>query len=152
MPRLTIRNQMIAVAVLALLMIDARFAILSLIMAGALTTLLPQNASRWPIPYLASLSCIYLPFSWIVLMDYPWNSYRWHWIKLWPIAPGLPAGLPFHASEFAENFVSGVVTLALVALTTKLGARGRKSLIVTNMIALILSGMVSFVAYQLFLF
>jgi hypothetical protein len=83
-------------------------------------------------------------------MDYPWNSYRWTWIKLWPILPGLPAGFFFHPNDPVEFFVSGIATLGLVVLLTRLGAIGQRSLIVTNGIALILAAMVSFATYQLF--
>jgi len=151
MPRLTIRNLMIAVALLALEMADARLAIVLLLLAGAAATLLPRNR-RWAVPYFVTLSCLYLPFSWLVLINYPWDSYRWHWIQRWPTAPGLPAGLFFHSNQFVESFVAGMTTLGLIVLLTWVGARGLKSLIAANGVALILAAMVSLVAYQLFWF
>jgi len=151
MPRLTIRNLMIAVAILALVMADARLATTLLLLAGAAATLLPRNR-RWAVSYFVTLACLYLPFTWLILMNYPWDSYRWHWIHRWPLAPGLPAGLFFHSNQFVESFVAGMMTLGLVILLTWLGARGRKSFIAVNGLALILAGMESFVAYQLFWF
>ena len=85
-------------------------------------------------------------------MDYPWSEYRCSWVKLWPILPGLPAGVFFHSSQFAESFVAGMMTLGLVILLTSLGTKGRRVLIMANGLALILAAMVSFVAYQLFRF
>src|SRR3954452_18627642 len=57
-----------------------------------------------------ALACLYAPYAWLVLIDHPWDSYRWHWIRMWPVLPGLlvhaihlggslaarPAGLPGH--------------------------------------------------------
>ena len=34
------------------------------------------------------LVCLYAPYAWIVLIDAPWDSYRWLWIKLWLLLPG----------------------------------------------------------------
>lgn len=33
------------------------------------------------------LAALYVPQSWYFLMDYPWNSYRLFWLKLFPMLP-----------------------------------------------------------------
>ena len=38
---------------------------------------------------LLVLFCLYAPYAWLVLIDYPWDSYRWQWIKMWPVLPGI---------------------------------------------------------------
>jgi hypothetical protein len=152
MPRFSVRHLMIAVAITALLMSDPRIALVLLILAGSAATLQNRHRRRGATPYFVTLACVYLPFSWLVLMDYPWDSYRWFWIKLWPILPGLPAGMFFHPNNSVEFFVCGIATLGLVVLPTSLGAKGRKALILANGLALILAATASFVAYQLFWF
>jgi hypothetical protein len=150
MPRFSIRHLMTAVAITALLISDPRIALVLLILAGSIASLQNRYRRRWAVPYFVTLACVYLPFSWLVLTDYPWGDYRWFWIKLWPVLPGLPAGMFFHPNDSVEFFVSGIVTVGVVVLLTRVGASGRKSLIVTNGIALILAAMDSFIAYQLF--
>ena len=47
---------------------------------------------------------LFLPSAWPVLIDHPWDSYRWTWVRLWPILPGfLPGALvaPTWASSLA---------------------------------------------------
>lgn len=150
MPRFTIRGLMIAVVALAMLLADPRLGALLLILTGAVAAFVTRKRSRWAVPYVVTLACVYLPYSWLVLMDYPWNSYRWTWIALWPILPGLPAGMFFHPNDAVEFFVAGVAALALVLLFTRLGAMGRRSLIAASVVALLLEAEASFVAYQLF--
>lgn len=150
MPRFTIRGLMIAVVALALLLADPRLGTLLLILAGSVAAFVTGKRSRWAVPYGVTLACVYLPYAWLVLIDYPWNSYRWTWVMLWPILPGLLAGIFFHPNDAVEFFVDGVVALALVLLFTRLGAIGRRSLVVASGVALLLEAVASFVAYQLF--
>ena len=41
------------------------------------------------------LAVVYAPFcAWVFLEDYPWDQYRWHWVKVLPLMPTLlPADL-----------------------------------------------------------
>jgi hypothetical protein len=95
------------------------------------------------------VACLYLPFAWVV-WDYPWDDYRWSWIKLWPVLPGLVAGIFVHPNVDLMGLVSGTTALLLVALFTRLGASGRAALIGVNAIVLIGAGLESWIAYQLF--
>src|ERR1700761_7892938 len=119
MPRFTIRGLMIAVVALALLLADPRLGTLLLILAGSVAAFVTRKRGRWAASYAVTLACVYLPYAWLVLIDYPWNSYRWTWVKLWPILPGLLAGMFFHPNDAVEFLVDGVATLALVLLFTR---------------------------------
>jgi hypothetical protein len=96
--------------------------------------------------------CLYLPFSWVVLMSYPWNSYHLHWLKLLPVLPGfLPAAFAFHANSTVECCVAGVITATLMAaltwLTTK---RGDDGVLSATTIALAISLPTSLLLYGAF--
>ncbi len=55
------------------------------------------------------LAALYVPQSWFFLMDYPWNSYRLTWLKLFP---GLPTFFPVALLPYPNG------TLAAIALWT----------------------------------
>ncbi len=155
--RFTVRRLMIAVAVIALAFFDARLATFVVIVSGSLfasCSLLAEpvggRSRRWAVPFFVSLACLYLPFAWVI-WDYPWDDYRWHWIKLWPILPGLAAGMFLHPNDSAMALVSGAVAVLLLAFLTATGASGRAALVVSNGIALIGCGLESWLAYHLFL-
>jgi hypothetical protein len=148
---------MSAVVVIALALFDARLTTLLLILFGsvvAIRSFLAEptggRARRWGVAYFVSVSCLYLPFAW-VLWDYPWDSYRWGWVKLWPVLPGIAAGMFVHPHDSLMTLVSGAVAILLVALFTTWGASGRVALVGANGIALIGSVMESWLAYQLFI-
>jgi hypothetical protein len=154
--RFTVQGMMAAVAVVALALFDTQLTMLLLLGTGAVLAVGSLLAERtggrprpWAVPYLVTLACLYLPFAW-VLGDYPWDSYRWHWVKLWPVLPGLVAGLFVHRNDSAMTLVLGATSVLLVLLFTTLGTSGRKALVVANGLALVGSGLESWLAYQLF--
>lgn len=67
---------------------------------------------------------LWLPFAWLVLVDHPWNGYRWFWIQSWPILPGFIAGLPFYENEPRMFAVMGLAAAGLFAFLVWLGAPG----------------------------
>ncbi len=104
---------------------------------------------------LMALVCLYAPYSWLVLIDVPWDGYRWHWIKMWPVLPGILA----HASQtihllpdWIGFLIMGVVTAGIVALITMLAARGKRSALIVSIIVGLLSCANSWISYRLFLF
>ncbi len=105
---------------------------------------------QWPTALLVAVCVLYLPFLWILLIDYPWDGYRFFWLKLWLILPGLLAGLPFHPNDFREFTAMGVATLLLVGLVTWLGSFKRSWLLVLAVLALALESYTSMLAYHLF--
>lgn len=156
-PRFTLGRSMAATAVIALALADARLATVLLLAAGCGIALWSLGAGRRDgrsrgraVAYLATLACLYLPFAW-VLGDYPWDGYRWHWIRLAPVLPGLPAGLVAHPNDRLENLVAGAATVLLVAAFTAWGSSGRKGLVAACGVALAAACAESWIAYQLFL-
>jgi hypothetical protein len=155
--RFTVQQLMAAVAVFALALSDAQLTTFVLIVTGAVVAVRSLFAERtggrscrWAIPYFVTLACLYLPFAW-VLCDYRWDSYRWHWVKLWPVLPGLVAGLFVHPNDYAMALISGTMAVFLIVLFTTLGTSGRKAMVVANGLALVGSALESWLAYQLFL-
>jgi hypothetical protein len=98
---------------------------------------------------------LYVPFSWILLLNYPWSDYRLFWLKLWPILPGflagfLPGPMLYGAHLPYELETMGVTTcLALIALTW-LGSLSRRWLCVAAGIALLISVPSAAIAYGVF--
>lgn len=156
--RFTLRGLMLGVVVIALILYSVPLTTLFLVLAGSilairvrLTEPIGGGSRRWAVPYLVTLACLYLPFAW-VLGDYPWDDYRWHWIKLWPVLPGLIAGMLVHPNDSAMLALSGLATFLLIGLFTALGALGRRALVLASVLALSGAVLESMLAYQLFLF
>ncbi len=99
---------------------------------------------------------MYAPFGWLLFIDYPWNSYHWLWVRMWPILPGLPATillrsfLRLRLPDWAEMMCMGVFALSLLGLFTWLGTRGKRWLIFTAAAGLALSCCNGWVGYLLF--
>jgi hypothetical protein len=99
------------------------------------------------------LPLLYLPYEWLLVIDYPWGSYRWHWIVSWP---GLPLRLMLHPlinrwSATVECIVATIATVPLVCVLVYLGSRGRKALASVSLVVLLLSLVNSWIAYKAFL-
>lgn len=58
----------------------------------ALAELLRRSARRKSIvSFVVLLLAFYGPYSWVFFIEYPWNSYHWSWVWMFP---GLPMLLP----------------------------------------------------------
>ena len=114
----------------------------------ALATVLPPRV-RWAL--LTVVVCAYGPYAWL-LDDYPWQDYRWGWIGMWPILPGmLPGAYFFHSKyEFLELPVMGVSTLVFLMTATFIGAQRKRLLLFTALIILALSILNSVFLYGAF--
>jgi hypothetical protein len=113
-------------------------------------TLLDRPIAR----ILMVLVCLYAPYAWLVLIDYPWDGYRWLWIKLWLVLPGIlvPFIQPIHRlPDWMGFIIMGVVTCVIVALSTVLAARSKGSAIIVSIIVGLLSCANSWISYRLFL-
>jgi hypothetical protein len=104
---------------------------------------------------ILGLAGLYLPYSWLVLMDNPWDAYRWTWIRLWPILPGLfvlelPGLYPLPGD--LGLLLAGLTATPILVFVVLLARRSRRSAVVVGAVVLVLSGANSWVAYQLFLF
>ena len=99
-----------------------------------------------------TLPCVYLPYAWLLFTDYPWSSYRWHWVAMWP---GLPALFPtqFLLGRFSgavEMAGMGVLAAVLVSTVVYLCSRSTHWLIAVAAIVLTLSSLNSFGAWHAF--
>lgn len=116
---------------------------------------------RWLRSALVMLPCIYVPYLWIFLIDHPWDSYRAFWAMRFPVMPAfVPTFLlrallqPFvdiHPMRDGVQLAVFALITALIVLTSLwLGSRGRRSLIVTAVVVLLLSIACAFGAHGLF--
>jgi hypothetical protein len=114
-------------------------------------TLLDSQIAR----ILMVLVCLYAPYAWLVLIDYPWDSYRWLWLKMWLVLPGILVRLipAIHLlPDWMGFLIMGAVTCGIVLLSTVLAARSKRSAIIVSIIVGLLSCANSWVAHRLFLF
>jgi hypothetical protein len=103
---------------------------------------------------LLVLVCLYAPYVWLVLIDYSWNSYRWQWIKMWLVLPGILVHIiqAIHLlPDWMGFLIMGAVTCGIVALSTILAARSKRSAIIVSIIVGLLSCANSWITYKLFL-
>jgi hypothetical protein len=104
---------------------------------------------------LLVMVCLYAPYSWLVLIDYPWDAYRWLWIKLWLVLPGILVLLSrtIHLlPDWMRLLIMGAVASGIVALSTVIAARSKRSAIMVSIIVGLLSCANSWISYRLFLF
>jgi hypothetical protein len=95
---------------------------------------------------------LYVPFSWLILLDYPWSEYHLSWLKMWPVLPGiLPEAIWFHHVD-QPYLVMGIVMAALLVGLTWLGTCGRVGRLAAGTLALAISVPSAWVAYGLFRF
>jgi len=70
----------------------------------------------------------YLPFSWLLFMDYPHSEYWWSWVRSWPVLPGLPALLVARPlgleSVLAETLAMGIATALWLAILIVFAQKG----------------------------
>ncbi len=112
------------------------------------------NLDRPTSRILLVLVCLYAPYAWLVLMDYPWDSYRWLWIKMWLVLPGIlvHAVQAIHLlPDWVGFLIMGAVTCGIVALSTVLAARSKRSAIIVSIMVGLLSCANSWISYRLFL-
>src|SRR5215216_1814008 len=87
----------------------------------------PRRAPLWWRLAL-TLACLYLPYAWLVTGGPPWHDYRLSWIKMWPILPGIMAGiLTIPSRSNAIEFVAmGAMTVVGAGGFLLLAARSRR--------------------------
>jgi hypothetical protein len=103
---------------------------------------------------IVALACLYAPYAWL-LGDFPWDSYRWTWIRMWPVLPALLIHmLPgVHLLPDALGYVAmGLTTAPVLAIVVLAAWRSPRWSIPVSLTVLVLSVVNSWIAYQLFLF
>jgi hypothetical protein len=103
---------------------------------------------------LVMLPALYLPQLWVVWIgDYPWCDYRWHWVKMFWLLPGLI--VEFYTGHAARTESWQFVWMAVFAITiwlvvVTLGRRGGRWLWVTGGLTFLLSCVAARIAEALF--
>lgn len=110
---------------------------------------------KFYIAFPVVLLCIYLPHSWLLWIDYPWNDYRWFWLAMSPLLPGLVPAVWVNAvtrlnSEYITFPLAVLLTVTWIVALTLLGMRSRRSLAIAAAVALIVSVPCALGAYGLF--
>jgi hypothetical protein len=102
-------------------------------------------------PALMVGACLWLPFSWLVLMGGGWDDYRLGWLKMWPFLPGfLPGALLFHPNDVLEFSTMAASTLVVMIGLTWLACRSRLMLVVAAAVALLISIPSALLAYTVY--
>jgi hypothetical protein len=112
---------------------------------------------RWLISMAIMTIVLYAPYSWLLLIEYPWNEYRWFWIRMWPGLPLLLPGSLLSRRLFDVDVDEGIGLVVLIAMGVSLmlglswlGTRGRRILTITAVIVLTLSSLNAWCVYQVF--
>lgn len=115
----------------------------------------PGARADRPMPRVAlALACLYAPYAWLLLLDGPWDSYRWHWVRMWPILPGLLAHAIPAVHRLADGLgyvVMAMATSLVFALVVSLARRGRRTAILVSVVVAAFSVANAWIAYRLFL-
>jgi hypothetical protein len=116
--------------------------------------LLPLTESQRPgrlLVFLLLLLPLYLPFSWILLRDGPFDEKRMLWLKSWPALPGFVVqsleifdGKPVWASYTAM----GALTFLALVLLFQMGRASRSGLFAAVVLAAAFSGWNAWLAFQ----
>jgi hypothetical protein len=149
-----LRNLLVAVIAAAILLalFDWRhWPIASAVVCAVYVSLALVFKQKRRLVLLAILYCAYSPYLWL-LSGYPWDDYRWGWIGMWPVLPGLlPGAYFFHATnETLEMACMGLAAVLFVAIATAVAARGKWFLVGTSLVVLALSILNSIGAYAAF--
>ena len=102
---------------------------------------------------LLLLACLYLPYAWLVWIDDPWGAYRWFWVRMWPILPGLLVhAIPeVHRAPDAVGFlIMAVIAAVFFGMAVVLARRGWRSTLAGSLAIGAFSCLNSIFAYALF--
>ena len=96
---------------------------------------------------------LYAPFAWLLQLDFATKSYHFQWLCMWPILPGLVAGIPLkrHYDDPGLIAGSGIAAAIFLIVLTSVGARFRLGLPIALAVALVISIPTSFLSHWLFL-
>lgn len=100
-----------------------------------------------------ALASVYAPYSWLLLMGGGWDSYRWSWFRMWPILPGLLVhAIPgvHQGPDWQGWILMGAATMMIVVPVVLLARGSRQAAVMAALVVGVLSGMNSWLAYQLY--
>lgn len=117
-----------------------------------------RMSRRWILAW--TLAVVYLPYCWLVFIDDAWDSYRWHWIRLWTVLPGhvfcfliercLPNSWVPPRTEVTHNVFASVTTALFLVVVAFGLLRLRRWFWPTIAGLLVLSCGFSWIVYGLF--
>ncbi|MEM8738001.1 MAG: hypothetical protein AAGG38_05930 [Planctomycetota bacterium] len=110
----------------------------------------PSSLKRISLAAVWVGAAMWLPFAWVVLMDYSWDSYRMTWVRMWTVLPGIYVGFFFHPNESQMMTMMLLTTVAMFGSLVWLGSRGPRRLVAAVVIALCICVPESLGAYSLF--
>lgn len=119
-----------------------------IVLVGLATFLAPRSRRSLCVIVL----CTYLPYAWL-LAGYPWNDYRWSWIGMWPVLPGLvPSAYLFHTAGYGylEFPCMALASVLFVGVGTAVAARGKWVMVATACVVLAVSIANAWLAYAVF--
>lgn len=71
----------------------------------------------WKWRAMVFAAVLYGPYSWMLIIDYPWNAYRLLWIKMWLALPCfVPATLLRRVVAFEIESVASVLVMSLLGM------------------------------------
>ena len=107
---------------------------------------------RWRLIAPLLLACVYVPYAWILLLNYPWTNYRLLWLKAWPVLPGLGAAVFVRGTrtQFAVMGAITAVVLSVVYLVVRRCGQRPGRVIAVAAVVLVLSVANSIFAYMVF--
>lgn len=111
-----------------------------------------QNRMTIACGFAAVFAAMYLPFAWLLRLDFTNNSYHLQWLRMWPVMPGLAAGIPFkrYFDDPGLYVGSGIATAIILLGLTYVAVRFRFGLLFSIAAALALSIPTSILSYWMF--
>ena len=146
------------------------FIVITISAAILATVRLPFASSAWTIiiivaaswlvdrPTLRALCVIlmvaYLPYLWLLSLNFYTDSYHRHWLLMWPILPGsliTHFGLRlYQMPDWVSSWASACVALSVIGIATRIGRRGRGWLAAIATVVLLASILSSYICHELF--
>jgi hypothetical protein len=111
----------------------------------------PSRVNAWIRASLAGL-LLWSPYTWLLLIRGD-DSYRRHWLELWPALPGLPAVLiarSLGVSGNAEWVLAAMLTLSIFAAAVLLSGRSKRWMIATAACLVVYGALLGRVSFALF--
>lgn len=112
----------------------------------------------WRVTLMGVLLAVYLPGTWVFWIDYPFNDYRWLWVKLTAVLPAMFAvawgmqltGLRNTVGDAWGFFILGAVTAVMISICVLIGRHSRRWLLAVCIVMFALQIINGFGSYALF--
>lgn len=101
-------------------------------------------------------AAMYAPYGWLLVMNYPWNEYRWMWIKMWLALPCLVPSMllrrliSIELDDLVSVLVMSLVAVGSVVMLTQFTKNRGKWMVIATTGVLVYSTVTSFMLYHAF--